>query len=30
VLENGKVAERGSHAALMRANGTYQRMWRTS
>ena len=29
VLENGRVAGRGSHAALMRANGKYQRMWQT-
>jgi len=29
VLEDGRVAERGSHAALMRANGKYQRMWQT-
>jgi ATP-binding cassette, subfamily C, bacterial CydC len=29
VLEDGKVAERGSHAALMRAHGSYQRMWQT-
>jgi ABC-type multidrug transport system fused ATPase/permease subunit len=30
VLEDGRVAERGSHAALIRANGSYQRMWQTS
>jgi ATP-binding cassette, subfamily C, bacterial CydC len=29
VLEDGRVAERGSHAALIRANGSYQRMWQT-
>jgi len=29
VLESGRVAERGSHAALMRANGPYRRMWQT-
>ena len=30
VLEDGRVAERGSHAGLMRASGRYRRMWRTS
>ena len=29
VLEDGRVAERGSHAGLMQANERYQRMWRT-
>jgi ABC-type transport system involved in Fe-S cluster assembly fused permease/ATPase subunit len=29
VLEDGRVAERGSHAGLMQAHGSYQRMWRT-
>jgi ATP-binding cassette, subfamily C, bacterial CydC len=28
VLRDGRVIERGSHAELMRANGSYQRMWR--
>jgi len=27
VLESGRVTERGSHAALMRAHGPYRRMW---
>jgi ABC-type bacteriocin/lantibiotic exporter with double-glycine peptidase domain len=27
VLEDGKVAGRGSHAALMQASAKYQRMW---
>jgi thiol reductant ABC exporter CydC subunit len=29
MLENGKVAGRGSHAALMRTSGTYRSMWQT-
>ena len=29
VLEDGRVTERGNHAALMRADGTYRRMWQT-
>ena len=29
VLESGRVTERGSHAALMRAHGPYRRMWQT-
>jgi ABC-type transport system involved in cytochrome bd biosynthesis fused ATPase/permease subunit len=29
VLADGRVVERGSHAALMRAHGPYQRMWQT-
>jgi len=28
VLESGRIAERGSHAALLDANGVYARMWR--
>ncbi len=27
VLENGRIAERGGHAALLRAEGLYARMW---
>ena len=30
VLEDGRVTGRGSHAALMRAHGTYRRMWQTN
>jgi ATP-binding cassette, subfamily C, bacterial CydC len=30
VLADGRIVERGSHAALMRANGPYRRMWQTS
>ena len=29
VLDSGRVTERGSHAALMRAHGPYRRMWQT-
>ena len=29
VLESGRVTERGSHTALMRAHGPYWRMWQT-
>ena len=29
VLEDGRVTGRGNHAALMRAHGTYRRMWQT-
>ena len=29
VLESGRVTERGSHTALMRAHGPYRRMWQT-
>ena len=29
MLENGKVAGRGSHAALMRTSETYRSMWQT-
>ena len=28
VLESGRIVERGSHAALLDANGVYARMWR--
>ncbi len=28
VLEHGRIVERGSHARLLAANGTYSRMWR--
>jgi ABC-type multidrug transport system fused ATPase/permease subunit len=28
VLEGGQVAERGTHAELLRAGGVYQRLWR--
>jgi ATP-binding cassette subfamily B protein len=28
VLDQGRVVERGSHAALLAANGHYARMWR--
>ena len=28
VLEGGRITERGSHAQLVRAGGTYQRLWR--
>jgi ATP-binding cassette, subfamily B, heavy metal transporter len=28
VLEHGRIVERGSHAALLAANGVYSRMWR--
>jgi len=27
VLEAGRVAERGSHAELIRSGGPYQRLW---
>ena len=27
VLEHGRVAERGTHAKLIQASGTYQRLW---
>ena len=27
VLEQGKIAERGSHEDLIRANGAYARLW---
>jgi ATP-binding cassette, subfamily C, bacterial CydC len=30
VLEHGQVAERGRHAELSRAGGTYQRLWEAS
>ncbi len=30
VLEHGQVAERGTHAELSRAGGTYQRLWEAS
>jgi len=30
VLEHGHVAERGTHAELSRAGGTYQRLWEAS
>jgi ATP-binding cassette, subfamily C, bacterial CydC len=30
VLEHGQVAERGTHAQLIRAGGTYQRLWEAS
>jgi ABC-type transport system involved in cytochrome bd biosynthesis fused ATPase/permease subunit len=30
VLEHGRVAERGTHAQLIRAGGTYQRLWEAS
>jgi ATP-binding cassette subfamily B protein len=28
VLESGRIVERGTHAALLDANGVYARMWR--
>jgi ATP-binding cassette subfamily B protein len=28
VLDQGRIVERGSHAALLAANGMYARMWR--
>ena len=30
VLEHGQVAERGTHAGLIEAGGTYQRLWEAS
>ena len=30
VLEHGRVAERGTHAQLIRADGTYKRLWEAS
>ena len=27
VLDHGRVAERGTHAELVRAGGAYQRLW---
>jgi ATP-binding cassette subfamily B protein len=27
VMEHGRIAERGSHAALLAKNGIYARMW---
>jgi ABC-type multidrug transport system fused ATPase/permease subunit len=30
VLEHGRVAERGTHARLIRSGGTYQRLWEAS
>ena len=27
VLDHGRVAERGTHAELVRSGGTYQRLW---
>ncbi len=29
VMENGRIVERGSHEALLSANGLYERMWRS-
>ena len=30
VLEHGQVAERGTHAELIEADATYQRLWEAS
>ena len=30
VLEDGRVAERGTHAELLRSGGTYQQLWLAS
>ena len=30
VLEHGRVAERGTHAQLIQAGSTYQRLWEAS
>ncbi len=30
VLDHGRVAERGTHAGLVRSGGTYQRLWEAS